>query len=163
VTHRLLQRNEGADLGGDPLASVDITVEVDGRLGSLATTSPEVNTKDVATLRRVSDTEDLGVGGERALQVVKEGDVICVCVVRVKPRCARDSLGRDTYDMSVSKFLCIELRARTHCSRKYQRHPHSRYQRQDPQLERQYRGQEPQTLAPPSVGWRHQDARPCSG
>ena len=153
----------GADLGGDPLASVDITVEVDGRLRSLATASPEMNTKDVATLRRVSNAEDLGVGGERALQVVEEGDVVRVRVVRVEPRCAGDSLGRGTYDMSVSKFLCIELRARTHCSHKYQRHPQSRYQRQDPQSKRQHRGQEPQTLAPPSVGWRHQDARPCSG
>lgn len=81
------------DLGGDPLSGVDRSVEVHSRLGPLATASPDVDTEQVATLDRGTKVDDLGVGGEGARQVVEEGDVVGVGVVRVEPGKAGDSLG----------------------------------------------------------------------
>ncbi len=79
---------------------MDSAVEVDRRLRSLATATPEMNTEDVAALCRVANAEDLRVGRERALQVVEEGDVVCVRVVRVEPRQAWDSLSGHACEQS---------------------------------------------------------------
>jgi len=93
VVHEQLVREVLDDLGRDPLASVHAAVEVDGGLGSLAAAAPEVDAEEVAPLHRLADVEDLRVGREGGLEVVEEGDVVGVGVVRVEPRQAGDGAG----------------------------------------------------------------------
>jgi hypothetical protein len=75
---------------GDPLASVDSSVEDNSRLGSLASTSPDVDTSQSPTLERVSKSKDLRAAGVRSLQVGEELEMISVGVVGGEPRLARN-------------------------------------------------------------------------
>ena len=84
-------------LGSDPLASVYGAVEVDGRLGALATGTPDVDAEQLTALGRGTGVEDLRVAGERRLQVVEEGDVVRIRMVVVEPGNARDSSGTDAF------------------------------------------------------------------
>lgn len=72
--------------GGNPLASMDCAVEDNGRLGTLASASPDVNTSQRTTLERVSEGEELRLGGEASLKVSEKLKVISVAVVGGEPR-----------------------------------------------------------------------------
>lgn len=81
--------------GGDPLASVDGAVPVDGRLGAFATATPQVNTEEGTSAVRVTRVDQLGVRWEVGLQVADKLLVVGESVVRVKPSQTRESLKRD--------------------------------------------------------------------
>jgi hypothetical protein len=61
-------------------------MEDNGRLGTLASTSPDVNTSQSTTLDRVPKGEDLGLGGVASLKVSEKLKVISVAVVSGEPR-----------------------------------------------------------------------------
>ena len=70
-------------------------MEINGRLGALAAAAPDVDAKDLAALCRGANIEDLRDIREGTLEVVEELGVVGVRMVRVEPRQARNSLGRD--------------------------------------------------------------------
>jgi len=74
---------------------MDGAVKVDCRLGTFAATAPDVNAEDLAALCGGANIEDLRDIGEGTLEVVEELGVVGVRMVRVEPRQARNSLGRD--------------------------------------------------------------------
>jgi hypothetical protein len=82
-------------LGRNPLPRVYRSVEIYSWLGSFATTTPEMDTKDRATLERGTGCYQLRVVGKGHLQVTKEPFVIRICMVRVEPREAWDRLDFD--------------------------------------------------------------------
>jgi hypothetical protein len=65
---------------------MDRAVEDNGRLGTLASASPDVNTSQRTTLERVSKGEELGLGREASLKVSEKLKVISVAVVGGEPR-----------------------------------------------------------------------------
>ena len=63
-------------------------MEDDSRLGSLASTSPDVDTSQSTTLEGVAKSEDLRSAGVAGLEVGEELNVISVGVVSGEPRLA---------------------------------------------------------------------------
>lgn len=88
--------------GADPLASVDCAVEDDGRLGTLASAAPDVDTRQSTTLDGSSNSDNLRLARESSLKVSKELKVVGIAVVGGEPRLARNfekievSYGRQT-------------------------------------------------------------------
>lgn len=68
---------------------MDGSVEDDSRLGTLSSTSPDVDTSQGPTLERVSKGEDLRSARIGSLQVGEELNMIGVRVVGGKPGLAR--------------------------------------------------------------------------
>lgn len=99
-------------------------VKVNGRLGALAAAAPDVDAKDLAALCGGANIEDLRDIGEGTLEVVEELGVVGVRMVRVEPRQARNSLGRDRCIacVSIARFYGQFLVIWTH-SGKGQIHP----------------------------------------
>lgn len=61
-------------------------MEEHSRLGALASRTPDVDTLDCASSGRSSGRYELGLAGERALQIAKELEVVVVAVVSSEPR-----------------------------------------------------------------------------
>ena len=64
----------------DPLAGVHSSVVQNGRVSRTIVT-PDMQTEDVAILVRAAGRHDLGVVGERTLQVVEVLDMVLIVVV----------------------------------------------------------------------------------
>lgn len=72
-------------LGGDPLASMDVSVENNGGLGTLASAAPDVDARKCTAAHRCANGVDLRVGREAGLEVVQEGQMRCIGVVGGEP------------------------------------------------------------------------------
>jgi len=74
----------------DPFASVDGAVEQNGGLAALTTAPPDVDSTESSSLDRGTNVDNLGLGGEAALEVGKELRVVREGVVGGKPRLRGD-------------------------------------------------------------------------
>lgn len=80
----------------------------------LAVLAPEVNAVDLTALVRLSDRDDLGVVGERGIEISEEGLVLVVRVVRVPPRDVREGRVVALWGWIVSIRLCSRSPASTY-------------------------------------------------
>lgn len=71
--------------GGDPLARMHGTVEHNGGLDALAGATPEPDTSDGVAVVGGARRDDLGLAGVGSHEVLEEGQVVGVGVVRVEP------------------------------------------------------------------------------
>jgi len=69
---------------------VNVAVHDDGRLGALASATPDMDTSQGSSLDRGAGSDNLGLASVSSLQVPEELDVVGVWVVCSEPAFARD-------------------------------------------------------------------------
>ena len=71
--------------GADPFTGVNSSVEEDGRLGTLSSTSPNVDTGQGTPLNGGSRSDNLRLTSEAGLKVAQELDMVGIWMVSREP------------------------------------------------------------------------------